>query len=289
MSVRLNFLFVFIIVSVILNAQTTIKGTVCDSVTNDTLPYATIRIFNANNDSLIYSTISDLDGHFQIKNIPYGKYLFQCSYIGFEKWIKIIWLNKKELILKIRMKPEVNIIETVVVKGEKKYSEQFNKTIFRPDSAIIKNSSNALDVLKNINLIEVDQLSGTITLLGESNTLVLIDNIPISRQKPLSSINPGEIERVEIINNPSSKYDAEYSGVINIILKKEKNKGISISTSTGALYNFGLFDFNIEYSGLKSRFFVSSYNKYRKIKYDMHNNWKYENDTNLYIMIQKNK
>jgi len=278
MKLKLTFLIISLFLTVSLKSQITIKGMVCDSITNDTLPYATIKVYNVVNDSLVYSTISDLNGLFQIERIDNGSYIIQCSYVSFEKWSKMISLVNKELKIKIKMKPDAKVMKTFVITGDKKYSEQFNKTIFKPDSASIKNSTNALDILKNINSIEVNQLSGVASIQGEANTLVLIDNVPMSRQKPISSIKPEDIERVEIINNPTSKYDSEYSGVINIILKKEKKSGFLISTSSGAFYNFGSGNLNLEYSGKKNRFFLSSQNQYIMQKFNIHNFWQSNKD-----------
>jgi hypothetical protein len=265
-------------------SQVVIRGTVVDSVSNDFLPYATIRMLQSKSDSLVQGTISNADGKYMIENINFGKYTLICSFIGFEtKKIPIELKTKKNETLDIFLTPNSSILNEVIVKGfSVKYREQFNKTIVRPDSFDLKSSANAYDILKNVQGVQVDQLNGIVNLAGETNTLVLINNISVNRQKPLSSILPEDIERIEIINNPSSKYNSEYSGIINIILKKERNLGLRLNSNAGVLYNFALYDLSIEYSKDKYRLFATSENKYRFISYDKYEDRKYVIDDNSY-------
>jgi|GEM_PF-2475084 len=265
-------------------SQVKIKGTVVDSVSNDFLPYATIRVLNSYNDSLVHGTISNADGKYILENMNIGKYTLICSYIGFEtKIIPIELKPKKNETIDIILTPSPALLKEVIVKGfSVKYKEQFNKTIVRPDSFDLKSSANAYDILKNVQGVQVDQINGIVNLAGETNTLVLINSIAVNRQKPLSSILPEDIERIEIINNPSSKYSGEYTGVINIILKKQMNSGFRFSSNAGVLYNFMLCDLNIEYSKDKYRFFATSENKYRFIPYDMYEDRKYGIDGSDY-------
>lgn len=266
-------------------SQVIIKGTVRDSVSNEILPYATIRVLNSLNDSLITATISNNEGKYIIHDLNYGKYIFVCDFIGFSKRKIQRELSKNNNFetLDIIMIPDSTILGEVEILGVSvKFKEQFNKTIFHPDSFDLKSAANAFDILKNLPGVQVDQLNSSVTLAGETNTLVLIDNIEVNRQKPLFAVLPEDIERIEIINNPSSKYDGVYTGVINVILKKAKNTGFRLSNTTGALSNFGLLDLGLEYSKEKFRFFVTNENKYRLLPYNKNEERVYKMGENTY-------
>lgn len=286
-----KFYILLIFINQTINAQISLKGIVCDSTSNETLPFATIKLFTEHTDSLLIATITDTLGNFTLPKLTKDKYKIQCTYVGYKKWSSIIDLkafNKKEFYIKIAMVPDVNIINSIEVKGQRKYSEYFNKNIYRPDSIVIKNSINALDVLKTISQVEVNQISNQVSILGKSNTLVLINNIPVSKTISLSAIKPEEIERIEIINTPSSKYESEYSSVINVVLKNEAKDGVKINSSAGLFYNFGMFDFTVSYGKSNYRFFTSTTNQIRYYYYDICNKRKDSLNKLVYQSEEKN-
>jgi len=107
-------------------SQVKIKGTVVDSVSNNFLPYATIRVLNSYNDSLVHGTISNADGKYILENMNIGKYTLICSFIGFEtKKIPIELKPKKNETIDIILTPSQALLKEVIVKGfSVKYKEQ---------------------------------------------------------------------------------------------------------------------------------------------------------------------
>ncbi len=224
----------------------TIKGTVVDAETNLPLPYVNIAIIQASKDSALVNGIStDNNGNFIIKQ-GYGDYLIRYSFIGYESQITKLKINKNNINLGvIKFEKSAEMLEGVEITSERSMMEyQLDKRVINVDKNIVSAGGSATDVLENVPSVSVDQ-EGNVSLRGSGNVTVLIDGRPSELlgsdlQTVLEQIPSSTIESVEVITNPSAKYNPDgMSGIINIVLKEKGNRGFngSVTASSGVGIN----------------------------------------------------
>lgn len=225
------FLFLATIGLITVGAQNTLKcvisGIVVDSITQEPLAYATIRILDTKG-SFFTGCISDSSGSFCIKErLPEKDAILAIDMVGFKNKIFYIQRNSESINFgEINMTREiVNLEEVTITETQLGYKTLIDRTVLVPDSLLLANSMSLIDLAKKTPLLKVDRVSQKISIPGRSNTLVLIDGSYSGKNANLATIPAESIEKIEIITNPSSKYDSEVGGVINIITKKEKNTG----------------------------------------------------------------
>jgi len=232
---------IFIIFSTLQSfSQISIEGSIIDSQTKESIPYATIRLLKSG--SIISGTLSNEKGNFVLENILETNCVLEISFVAYSKKKIPLLLDKKNNNLqKIELTKEEQLLDEITVKAEKiKITELVDKSIIRFTEKQIKSKKDALEVLKIIPSIRIDLKTNAINMLGEENLILYINGI--ERQAiDLKSIKPNEIERVELITNPSAKYDSEYSAIINVILKKEITQGffsnVRLNYYTQNIYN----------------------------------------------------
>lgn len=229
-----------------------LEGTVKDSASNTPLMFATVRLLQ--DGKYINGVTTNDKGKFLLDTISEGKYTLQIDYMGYRtKRVDSITISAKENILikqlgTILLSPKGNTTGTVTVTKKKEVMvNEIDKKVFNADKNITASGGTARDLIENVPSVEVDQ-DGNISLRGNANVIILIDGRPsgltgAGRQAFLESIPASSIERIEIITNPSAKYDPDgMSGIINIVLKKNKMKGsngmVSASLGTNHNYNF---------------------------------------------------
>lgn len=211
----------------------TIEGHVYDSSSSVPMEFANIVLFRLPDSTQVTGTVTNSQGYFSLENIRNGNYYLRVSFIGFENtFINQIQVrgNSKIDLGKIYLKPKSIGMKDVVVSGERaQISYQIDKKVINVSQNFASVSGTAVDVLENIPSVTVD-IEGNVTLRGSGNFTVLIDGRPsvLPANEILQQIPATEIENIEIITNPSAKYDPEgTAGIINIIMKKNKNIGIS--------------------------------------------------------------
>ncbi len=224
-----------------------ITGVIFDNETNKAVEYANIVLFSKRDSSMLTGTISDIEGKFKLIKLPYGKFYIAVDFIGYKKKIiKDININPQQKIINlgtIKLEQATKNISGVEIVAEKVYVEyKIDKKIINVDKDLFSASGSAIQVLENVPSVQVD-IDGNVSLRGSSNFKVLIDGRPsvLSGSDALEQIPASTIENIELITNPSAKYDPEgIGGIINIILKKNKLKGFSgmvnLSAGTGDKY-----------------------------------------------------
>ncbi|MCT4637706.1 MAG: TonB-dependent receptor family protein [Bacteroidales bacterium] len=207
-----------------------VTGQVTELNTNHPIEYATVALYS-NTDKLITGGITDNNGIFNIEVSDKDIYL-KVSYIGYKpEVIKEYSFNKGVINFNtISLSPAVEEIDAVEVRAEKsKTVFKLDKRVFNVGQDLVSVGGTALDILNNVPSVDVS-IEGTISLRGNSSVKILINGKPsvMASSKTLGTITADMIERVEVVTNPSAKYDAEgTTGIINIILKKEDKKGIN--------------------------------------------------------------
>jgi outer membrane cobalamin receptor len=224
-----------------------IFGKVFDYDSKHSIEYANIVVLSIFDSSLVNGTISDVDGNFILNDLEFGKYLLEVRFIGFDTKSFSIEINSENTNINlgdIYIKPHVLELDNVVVEGDRSpISYQIDKKVIDVDKIQTVISGTAADVLQNVPSVTVD-IEGNVSLRGSSNFTVLIDGRPsiLSAQDALQQIPASSIDNIELITNPSAKYDPEgTAGIINIILKKNQNLGTSgiINANAGLNEKYG--------------------------------------------------
>ncbi|MFN3780814.1 MAG: TonB-dependent receptor domain-containing protein, partial [Candidatus Kapaibacteriota bacterium] len=228
-----------------------IRGKIVDDQTNTPMEYVSIRIARFRDSSIISGSLSDKKGYFEIKNIPYGRYFAIIKFIGFKtKTIDSIFITPRNPEINlgiIHFQPEpikTNEIEVTAQKDIVTYA--IDRRIYDVSKDLSTVGGSALDVLSNVPSVSVD-IEGNISMRGSGNVQILIDGKPSSllgfdRGTALEQIPADNIERIEVITNPSAKFDPDgVAGIINIILKKNTMLGygaiLNANIGTADKYN----------------------------------------------------
>lgn len=265
-------LFLLTLASVAGFAQSVrVKGTLQDEVSGATLPFASVRLFTLPDSTFIAGEVSDLDGNFELKNGVAGNHLLLFEFMGYQSLYKNVTITGAIAELGIiRLKPSNQTLEEVTVQGEKStYELSLDKRIFNVGKDLANAGGNAIEILNNIPSVAVD-LEGNVSLRGSSSVRILVDGKPsglvsIKGGAGLQGLQGSMIERVEVITNPSARYEAEgMGGIINIVLKKEQKQGLngSFDIITGYRMNLGGAA-NLNYRHRKFNFFTNYMLTYR--------------------------
>lgn len=230
-----------------INAQNaiTIKGTVVDGNDGSPIPYATVVAKVPGTEEVLAGTTTDDDGQFALatdnKNVS-----IEISFIGYGKKLISEFTVRDGVanLGKIQLQQNSESLNEVAVTAEKSTVEfKLDKRVFNVGKDISSTGMGALDVLNNVPSVNVD-IEGQISLRGNTGVQILINGKPSvladEQSNALGTLTADMIESIEVITNPSAKYEAEgTSGIINIILKKEEKKGFngSASVNTGWPHN----------------------------------------------------
>jgi outer membrane receptor protein involved in Fe transport len=228
----LHLLLLFIVVSV--SAQKTqLKGIVIDSITQETVPFATIAIYNKI--ELVDGVSADENGKFQLNTSKAFTHL-EVSFIGYETLRLMLseTENINEIIIVLNL--DITSLEEVIIKGKRTTTElKIDRKIINLGSDIQQSGVNALEAFDQIPEVQTDIATGTVSLRGSDNVRVLVNGKPssLSPTELLQQISASAIDRVEIITSPSAKYNADgISGIINVILKRNSNSGLNLGVNT---------------------------------------------------------
>lgn len=208
----------------------TITGTVHDQHSGAPVPYATINVKDVA-DQLLTGGISNENGAFRLEGIPPQATAVEFRFVGYQVISQALPTGVGTLDLgTVRLVPDATELGEVTVTGEKAtISLQLDKKVFEVGKDILSQNGSANDVLNGVPSVAVTAAGG-MSLRGNSNVTVLINGrrSGLTQSNALDQIPADQIERVEVITNPSSRYDAAGSaGIINIILKKNKKGGLS--------------------------------------------------------------
>ncbi len=222
-----------------------IIGKVLDSQNNEGLEYANITVRKSTDSSLVTGVISSRNGEFLIEKVPPGKYYVLVNFIGYnEKFIPNISISPTHIFVdlgKIELDIKSEILKTFEVTAEKEGIEfKIDKKVVNVEKFYTATSGTAVDILENVPSVSVDA-ERNVTLRGSAGFTVLIDGRPtvMDAADALEQYPSTSIESIEIITNPSAKYDPEgTAGIINIITKKQKMQGISGIANL----NIGMYD-----------------------------------------------
>lgn len=245
------------------NDQVFVTGTIVEKTTNTPLEYASITIESTTNANNITGDMSDGAGSFNIPVTP-DTYQIRIEYLGYKTYtIDAKEINATLNLGVIKIEGDSELLEGVVIQTQRAAVElKLDKRIYNVgDNAVVK-GGNASDVLDNIPSVEVDS-EGNVSLRGNESVKVLIDGKPSGMASnigdALKMIPSESLDRVEVITNPSARYEAEGgAGIINIILKKGSNSGIngSVTANVSDPLSYGI-NGNVNYREEKFNLYTS--------------------------------
>ena len=268
-----------------------ITGTIHEFGTDVPMGYANVVLFSVRDTSMVAGSVTAMDGSFKMEKVPYGRFYLVANYIGFKKETVtgiMITPKKKALDLgKIELHPATENLEVVEISAQKEHIEyKIDRKVINVDQDIMAQGGTAVNALENTPSVEVD-IDGNVSLRGSSSFTVLIDGRPsiLQGSDALQQIPAGVIDKIEIITNPSAKYDPDgVAGIINVILKEKIEKGFNgIVNASAATNESSGFDFLLNYKHKKINFFAGAdyRDNNRKGKRELENET-YQNDTTIY-------
>jgi len=230
--------------------QISIEGMTVDATEKAPLSYATVSLYNSADSTLVTGGITAENGRFELKAAP-GRYYLRAEFISYQP-VLIADLNPSAQqrtlsVGTILMEPSATMMEEVVISEERSQTQlALDKKIFNVGKDLANAGSSAAELLDNVPSVQVD-VEGNVSLRGSGSVRILVNGRPsglvgIGGADGLRSIPANLIERVEVITNPSARYEAEgLAGIINIVLKKDKRKGLngSFDIRTGVPDNYG--------------------------------------------------
>ena len=231
--------YTFLLFGIFAFAQShTLKGKVTDSQ-NKPLEYATVSVQDPETFDEIAGNITDANGNFVLDDVPAGNFILYIeSFMGniFEKPIEITQ-NQDLGILKLEENSVVALEGAIITATNPMYKMELDKKVYNLSQDLSAKGSSLSDALQNVPSVQVDG-DGNISLRGNENVRILIDGKPSSLvgisdpATALQNLPADVVERIEVVTNPSARYEAEGSaGIINIILKKGKLQGFNGSVN----------------------------------------------------------
>jgi outer membrane receptor protein involved in Fe transport len=245
-----------------------ITGTVIEKTTKQPLEYATVTLINSKNPKMIAGGITNPKGEFNIDVTP-GTYNIIIEFISFKSInIKERKLTENVNLGTLGLVEDISQLNEVIIRAEKSTVEiKLDKKVYNVGQDMLVKGGTVSDVLENVPSVSVD-VEGNVSLRGSDNVRIFIDGRPsnaLNMAEALRQIPADAIDKVEVITNPSARYDAEGgAGILNIILKKGKNQGVNgtFIASTGYPETYGLSG-NINYKTEKMNYFTTTGYNYR--------------------------
>jgi len=238
----------------------TLTGKVMDAGNSKPIPFVTVYLKHLKDSTYFSGGLANDSGSFVIEQLRPGPYQVKISFIGYKTYIDTIALRPPDLKMNlgtITLSPESNDLKEFNFSEDKPdFTLGIDRKIFNVDKNNIASGGSALDVLKQVPTITVD-VDGSITLRGTGSFVIFINGKTSgltvdNRSQILQQIPANNIDRIEIITNPSAKFDAEgMTGIINIITKKQladgKSGTIQVGLGTGNKYNVsGSFNLRVK-------------------------------------------
>lgn len=247
MKYNLTVLAFIIVWNVDAQNKVQITGTLIDEKTQAPLEYASVSLLNATDSSLVTGNVTDQQGGFIIAANP-GNYILKMQFISYRMQHRRINADADKNLGTISLSPDVETLGEVVVSGQRAQMQlELDKRVFNVSEDLTNIGANASQILDNLPSIDVD-VDGNVALRGSQNVRILINGRPsglvgLSSTDALRQLQGNLIERIEVVTNPSARYEAEGSaGIINIILKQDRRSGFNgaFTVNTGYPHDHGI-------------------------------------------------
>jgi len=230
------------------NKGVTISGLIKDKANKTALSYVNVVLKTEKDSAFVTGTVSNEEGRFTLSNVKPNNYYFEISFIGYFTKRQSIYVGSLSEFLDVAtidLEEDIKkLTEVVVVAKQDEVGGKMDKKTFKVEDNISQSGGSVLQTMQNLPGVTVQD--GKVQLRGNDKVTVLIDGkqtalTGFGSQSGLDNIPASAIEKIEIINNPSSKYDANgNAGIINIVMKKNKQEGfngkVGFTTGLGSLW-----------------------------------------------------
>ncbi|MGF1638491.1 MAG: TonB-dependent receptor domain-containing protein, partial [Cyclobacteriaceae bacterium] len=253
--------------------QIELKGRVFDKEQNKPVEFANVALLSVQDSAVMVGGVSDTQGRFAIKANP-GRYILNVGFIGYKSFYQAIELkdDPSKTLGRILLEPDVQSLEEVVIESTASmFESDIDKRTYNVENSILAQGGTARDILETLPSIQLDE-EGNISMRGSGNLLIYINGRPTNlssddMESILDQFPANAISSIELITNPSARYDAAgVGGIINIILKKNQKVGfngqVNAAIGTRHKYNGG---FNVNYGGRKVNVFANYNYQYRQL------------------------
>jgi outer membrane receptor protein involved in Fe transport len=214
----------------------TVTGVVVDDATGEALPSATAALYTARDSAFVTGAAADLDGAFRVESVPPGQYQVRVSFVGYGT-LRLrgvaVAAGQTTALDTLRLTADDATLGAAEVVGERDFVEQrADRTVYNVEAQAVTTGGSALETLATLPAIEVDT-EGSVSLRGNQNVVIQINGRPVPlRGSQLASllrqIPASRVARVEVLPNPSARYDPDgMSGIVNIVLVEGTDRGLS--------------------------------------------------------------
>lgn len=252
---KANIILLFSLILLVVSkatAQTksvTISGMIKDKSLKTSIPYVNITLKSPKNQTFVAGVVSNEEGRFTFSNISSGNYILEISFIGYKTKTQTLFVGTLSDFLDLstlELEEDINTLNEVIITASKtdEVSAKMDKKVFSVADNITQSGGSVLQSMQSLPGVTVQD--GKVQLRGNDKVMVLIDGkqtalTGFGNQSGLDNIPASAIEKIEIINNPSAKFDANgNAGIINIVYKKNKQEGfngkVGIASGYGALW-----------------------------------------------------
>ena len=224
-----------------------VKGKIVDAG-GSALDFVNVKLTSKTDNASVYGAISDENGQFVVEGVPAGEYELDITFVGYQtikRSVAIKSLNEQVALGKLVLREDAKMLGEVEVVGQASQMRfDIDKKVFNVDQNLAASGASASEMLQGIPSVDVDN-EGNVSLRNSTSVEVWINGKPSglteeNRAQILEQMPAGSIEAVEIITNPSAKFNPEgTAGIINLVLKKDRKAGYYGSVSAGGMYNIG--------------------------------------------------
>ncbi|WP_075344588.1 TonB-dependent receptor family protein [Tenacibaculum agarivorans] len=266
-----------------------LKGKVLNTL-NEPIAYANVILFNSKDKSVVKGIITNEEGDFEIHTVNSGNYFLKVDLLTYNSWqskVFIYKLNEEKIFPKIILKESSELLDEVTINSTKKLIKNTREgNILNVQESILTKGSSVLQLLERSPGVILDQRNNSFSLNGKSNTTIMINGkvirIPTSEIiSMLNGMSADTIEKIELLTNPSSRYDADgNAGIINIVTSKNENIGFKGSTNISLGYGTGekqTTSLSLNYGEEK----ISTYGSYSFSYDDTLDGWRGVGSTNI--------
>ncbi len=240
-------LFLVAVFAVMAMEAAVVKGKIVDAG-GSALDFVNVMLTSKSDKSAVYGAISDATGHFEVLNVPVGEYELDITFVGYQtikRDVSVKSLSDQVALGRLVLREDAKMLGEVEVVGQASQMRfDIDKKVFNVDQNLAASGASASEMLQGIPSVDVDN-EGNISLRNSSSVEVWINGKPSglteeNRAQILEQMPAGSIEAVEVITNPSAKFNPEgTAGIINLVLKKDRKAGYYGSVLAGGMYNIG--------------------------------------------------
>lgn len=245
-----------------------ITGKVVEASSDVPMEYTSVAVYRTADSSLVTGTVTNTDGQFKVEDVPYGQYYLEIKFVGYQKSVysplvvsrdnRVVDIGEMQLSLSTEALAEVEIVA-----DQRRVEYKIDKKVVNVSEDLSAAGGTAVDVLENTPSVTVD-IEGNVSLRGSGSFTVLINGKPtvLDAADALRQIPASTIQNIEIITNPSVKYDPDGNGgIINVVLKKQVEKGTTgiVNASVGLNNKYRLDALLNRRAGKMNYFFGGNY------------------------------